>query len=195
MDVIGISGKVLLYAIGSSQTKTCSSELDCEAWKSVVCEVVIREENVLKTTVRLLRFREAINIWRGGELIEIDMLLLDAKDTLYHCRWLVTNNTETTSADSLLRGYVKVELLTIAELAKLSSQPSLGKYNLVALGKSPVSRQKMYGATYLAPSVQGNFRGVPHRLHIYSAIRLMSLVFSGIVWRSLLLTTWTKLFR
>ncbi|CAN6898712.1 unnamed protein product [Brassica oleracea var. botrytis] len=99
---------------------------------------------------------------------------------------LVTNDTGNTSAASLLRGYAKVERLTIAELNQfiitgasdllatlhmfvstivLSSVYGYNIYNcrehnLPALRKSPLSRQKMDGATYLAPSVQGNYRGL-----------------------------------
>lgn len=103
----------------------------------------------------------------------------------HQCR-LVTNDTGNTSAASLLRGYAKVERLTIAELNQfiitgasdllatlhmfvstivLSSVYGYNIYNcrehnLPALRKSPLSRQKMDGATYLAPSVQGNYRGL-----------------------------------
>ncbi|KAL0722886.1 hypothetical protein Bca4012_037485 [Brassica carinata] len=38
----------------SFRTKTCSCKLDRGTWKLVVCEAVIREENVLKTSVAAL---------------------------------------------------------------------------------------------------------------------------------------------
>ncbi|CAN6892138.1 unnamed protein product [Brassica oleracea] len=105
---------------------------------------------------------------------------------LFHHYTLVTNDTGNTSAASLLRGYAKVERLTIAELNQFIITGASGllatlhmfvstivlssvygyniyncrEHNLPALRKSPLSRLKMDGATYLAPSVQGNYRGL-----------------------------------
>ncbi|KAJ4883173.1 Protein kinase domain protein [Raphanus sativus] len=98
---------------------------------------------------------------------------------------LVTNDdTGNTSAASLLRGYAKVERLTIAEMNQfiIIVEPEVHLATLI-LGKSHLSRQKMDDATYLSSSVEGNYRGVPHLLHACSAIGLMPLVFSGNVSR------------
>ncbi|KAG5385455.1 hypothetical protein IGI04_036925 [Brassica rapa subsp. trilocularis] len=96
----------------------------------------------LHRSISLLRFWEAMNIRRGGDLMGVDMLLIDCQATMmpatrrwwepiFEChfrhtcllrqrdisrRELVEEDTGVTPATPLLRGYAKVEALSIAEL-------------------------------------------------------------------------------
>ncbi|KAF2619876.1 hypothetical protein F2Q68_00039093 [Brassica cretica] len=83
---------------------------------------------------------------------------------------LVTNDTGNTSAASLLRGYAKVERLTIAELNQFTSQGPQTENGWCYISCSKCSRKLQ------------RTRGVPHLLYACSAIELMSLVFSENGW-------------
>ncbi|KAF8112066.1 hypothetical protein N665_0068s0033 [Sinapis alba] len=69
---------------------------------------------------------------------------------------LVTNDTGTKSAATLLRGYAKVEPLTIAKLSQFIITAETQKIEFICIGKVTYIKAEKYGATYLAPSVQGH---------------------------------------
>ncbi|KAF8104098.1 hypothetical protein N665_0179s0007 [Sinapis alba] len=112
--------------------------------------------------VRLLHFWEARNVRRGGNLMGIDMLLLDSQlrssegsysklsstiaslsfnvshlltpPEISTIKGLVINDTGITSSASFLRGYAKVEPLTIAELCQfiITTEPQAHLRPLIA---------------------------------------------------------------
>ncbi|KAF8085391.1 hypothetical protein N665_0668s0022 [Sinapis alba] len=84
-----------------------------------------------------------------------DMDVIGIPGYFHHCR-LVTNDTGTKSAATLLRGYAKVEPLTIAKLSQFIITAETQKIEFICIGKVTYIKAEKYGATYLAPSVQGH---------------------------------------
>ncbi|KAF2605027.1 hypothetical protein F2Q70_00025927 [Brassica cretica] len=134
------------------------------------------------STVGLLRLWEARNVYVlprcKGYSIFIKFLLkagsmysLSGFDVTRFCNhsemlgyfykqisWLVPNDTGNTSAASLLRGYAKVEPLTVAEINEfIITGPSLVEINFTFMGKVTGITMNNGGVTSLASGVPRSF--------------------------------------
>ncbi|KAF3553891.1 hypothetical protein F2Q69_00013014 [Brassica cretica] len=95
--------------------------------------------------------------------------------------WLVPNDTGNTSAASLLRGYAKVEPLTVAEINEfIITGPSLVEINFTFMGKVTGITMNNGGVTSLASGLSVGFDREMTKLHHIKAYEAGHLLVDGV---------------